>query len=473
MSITSTDPSTAQHAGAAAEIDAVVRPLIAGPLPVHLTAWDGSAAGPVHAPHVHVNHQRALRRLLRHPGELGAAQAYVTGEIDLIDEATGGSAGAGALGDALDHVRGVLSAREVRGVHPGPADMVRLARMARRLGAIGLPPPPPATQVSLRGRLHSRDRDAAAIRHHYDIRPGFYALFLDLTMAYSCAYFHRDAPGTGPGEGSADGYGLAEAQRDKLDLVCRKLSLRPGMRMLDVGCGWGSLALHAAEHYEVDVVAVTVAREQKQFLDARISERGLTGRIEARLQDYREVADGPFDAVASIEMGEHVGERNYARYAQALYDNGRPGARVLIQQMSRRGRHPGGGPFIEAFIAPDMTMRPVGRTVDLLECAGLEARDVQAMREHYVWTVDGWVDAFERRWDEAVAMMGRETARVWRLYLAGGRLAFARGRMGVDQVLAVRPATADETRTAPVRSGPPVTGAEEMPQRESESGRRT
>ena len=179
------------------------------------------------------------------------------------------------------------------------------------------------------------------------------------------------------------------------------------MRFLDVGCGWGSLSLYAAEHFGAQVTGVTIAPEQKRFIDERIRERGLEDRVEIRLQDYREITGGPFDAVASLEMGEHVGQRNYGTYVKALRDNVVPGGRVLIQQMSRRGRYPGGGPFIESFIAPDMHMRPVGETVELIESGGLEVRDVHALREHYVRTVDAWYRTFEDNWDRAVGARGR------------------------------------------------------------------
>ncbi len=211
-------------------------------------------------------------------------------------------------------------------------------------------------------------------------------------MAYSSGYWRSEDPS----------YTLEDAQRDKLDLVCHKLGLEPGMRFLDVGCGWGSLSLHAAQHYGAQVTGVTIAAEQKKFIDARIAERGLEDRVEIRLQDYREipeVAAGDASTPSrSIEMGEHVGERNYATYARVLHDAVKPGGRVLIQQMSRAGGrngHPGGGPFIESFIAPDMHMRPVGETVAFLERGGLEVRDVHAMREHYVRTVAGWLENFE------------------------------------------------------------------------------
>jgi cyclopropane-fatty-acyl-phospholipid synthase len=314
---------------------------------------------------------------------------------------------------------------------------------ALRLGAIGPRPKAPASQARLRGAVHSLLRDRAAISHHYDLSNDFYALLLDEHMAYSCAYFTSEEPG----------YTLADAQRDKLDLVCRKLALAPGMRLLDIGCGWGSLSLHAAQHYGVTVVGVTLSREQRAFVQARVAERGLTGRVEIRLQDYREIPGGPghqFDAVASIEMGEHVGAEQYPAFAAGLHRLVRPGGRVLVQQMSRRDR-PGGGAFIESYIAPDMHMRPVGQTVALLEDAGLEVRDVHALREHYVRTVRAWLDTFEGNWARAVDLVGEEVARVWRLYLVGAALVFAEGRMGVDQILAVRAEPGGGAGFPPVR----------------------
>ena len=196
---------------------------------------------------------------------------------------------------------------------------------------------------------------------------------------------------------------------------------------------------------------MTIAKEQKAFIDRRIAERGLQDRVEIRLQDYRDVPDGPFDTISSIEMGEHVGKQNYPVFTRQIHDLLRPGGRALIQQMSRTTR-PGGGPFIEAFIAPDMHMRPVGETVAAFERAGLEVRDVHALREHYVRTVDAWYATFEANWDRVVELVGVEVARVWRLYLVGGALAFEEGRMGVDQVLMVRPTPDGVSRLPRVRT---------------------
>ena len=199
------------------------------------------------------------------------------------------------------------------------------------------------------------------------------------------------------------------------------------------------MSLRAAEKFGAQVVGVTIAAEQKKFIDARIAERGLQDRVEIRLQDYREIPERDhFDAVSSIEMGEHVGQKNYPTYASVLHRSVKPGGRVLIQQMSRTGKWPGGGPFIESFIAPDMYMRPVGETVAFLEKGGLEVRDVHGLREHYVLTVAGWLENFHANRDRLVELTDEETYRVWELYLVGGSMAFRDGRMGVDQILMVR-----------------------------------
>ncbi|WP_017935587.1 SAM-dependent methyltransferase [Nocardioides sp. Iso805N] len=406
---------TTAAAPLAPRLAAVVEPLI-GELPVRLQAWDGSVAGPTNAPLVVISSPDALRRMLWHPGELGAAQAYVTGEVDLPGD--------------LDETLSTLLAAGVAVGRPSlkasATALARLAALARELRLVGVPPAAPVTQAKVRGRLHSQARDRESIHHHYDLSTEFYGLFLDPSMAYSCGYFTDPATT------------LEQAQHDKLALICTKLGLEPGSTLLDVGCGWGSLAIHAARNFGARVVGLTIAAEQQRFVQQRVRAEGLEDLVEVRLCDYRD-AVGRYDAVASVEMGEHVGERNYPTYAAVLARSVRPGGRVLVQQMSRRGRHPGGGPFIESFIAPDMHMRPVGETVDYLEEAGLEVRDVHALREHYVRTVAGWLERFETNVDKITALVGVEMVRVWRLYLVGGAAAFRDGRMGVDQILAVRP----------------------------------
>ncbi|MDQ1105921.1 cyclopropane-fatty-acyl-phospholipid synthase [Nocardioides zeae] len=444
MTATPADRSTAPS-GVADRLAEALRPFVGGDLPVRLRAWDGSEAGPVDAPLVELRSPAAVRRLVRHPGELGAAQAYVTGELEVHHD----------LDDALTHAWSVVAERNLSGVRPGPQAYVAALRAAVDTGTVGpgmllRPPRAPRSQAQVGGplnallgrRLHSKLRDRLAISHHYDLSNEFYSLILDDHMAYSSAYYTQPP--------STPGYTLEDAQADKLDLVCRKVGLTEGATFLDVGCGWGSLSLYAAEHFGAKVTGVTIAAEQKKFIDARIAERGLGDRVEIRLQDYRDVPEaqggaGHFDAVASLEMGEHVGQQNYPTYAKVLHDAVKPGGRVLVQQMSRSGGrkgHPGGGPFIESFIAPDMHMRPVGETVDLLEAGGLEVRDVHALREHYVWTVDAWMERFSKAEARLTELVGEEVVRVWRLYLVGGRMAFRDGRMGVDQILMVRPGAA-------------------------------
>ncbi|MFJ7231909.1 class I SAM-dependent methyltransferase [Streptomyces tendae] len=405
--------------GAAHRLTALVEDALGGPLPVRLRAWDGSETGPAEGPVVVVRSRRALRRLLWQPGELGLAQAYVTGELD-VD------------GDLADGLRRMWAATRERRVHTprlSLTDRARAAGTAVRLGAVGPRPATPASQARLRGGLHTRSRDRAAISHHYDLSNDFYRLLLDETMAYSCGVWT---------DGSTDA-DAADAQRAKLELICRKLGLTAGSRLLDIGCGWGSLTLYAAEQHKAQVTAVTLAREQAAHVREQVRERGLEDRVEVVCQDYRDITGGGYDAVSTIEMGEHVGDAEYPAFAAALHRVVRPGGRVLVQQMSRGRDAPGGGAFIEAYIAPDMHMRPLGETVQLLEEAGLEVRHVESLREHYVRTVAAWEHTLEDRWDEFVALVGEETARVWRLYLVGGALAFEQRRMGVDQILSVRP----------------------------------
>ncbi|MGI9083757.1 MAG: class I SAM-dependent methyltransferase [Aeromicrobium sp.] len=412
-------------------------------LPIRLRAWDGSEAGVEGAPVVVIRDKRALRHIMWSPGELGVARAYVQGHLDVEGDL---AAGLRAIWDAVRSAR----AADPDAAKPRirPRTVVRAARIAVRTGAIGRRPPIPAAESKLTGDLHSRERDRAAISHHYDLSNDFYELILDETMAYSSG-FHVTPEMT-----------LPDAQRAKLDLICRKLGLAPGMRMLDIGSGWGSLTLHAAEHYDVHVTGVTLSSEQRDFVMKRAAERGLQGRVDVSLRHFRDLAgagvtDGCIDAIASVEMGEHVGDAEYVVFTESIHRYLRPGGRVLIQQMSRSndqpGDSPGGGPFIETYIAPDMHMKPLATTIGLISDAGLEIRDVQAMREHYPQTVAAWSRNLEENWSSAVPLVGEEMARVWRLYLAGGSLAFEENRMGVDQILAVKPSStgASDMPTSP------------------------
>ena len=420
--------------GAASVIASLLKEHAGLELPVRLRAWDGSEAGPATGPVLVVRSARALRRVLWRPGELGLARAYISGDLDVEGDVSDG------LRLVLDAVRqgskprasaplapAALAARAQGALAYAPA-AVAAVRAAAQLKVLGAPPPPPACELRVRGRLHSRSRDRAVIAGHYDLPVAFYQLILDPAMAYSCAYWPAEDPGVT----------LAGAQRDKLELICRKTGLEPGSRLLDMGCGWGSLTIHAAREHQAQVTAVTLSREQGGHVRRRVAELGLAGLAQVRVQDYRDTAGGPYDAIASVEMGEHVGGARYPQFCEALHRQLRPGGRLLIQQMSRGARAPGGGPFIESYITPDMTMRPVGETVRLIENAGFEVIGVEGMRTHYVRTIRAWLANFERNMPAVKDLLSEEQVRVWRLYLAGGALAFEEGRMGVDQILAVK-----------------------------------
>jgi cyclopropane-fatty-acyl-phospholipid synthase len=409
----------AKPAGIAPLLAGLAAQLVGIELPIGLRAWDGSTAGPGNGPTLVLRSRRALRRLLWDPNELGLARAFVSGDLD-VD------------GDLTEGMRTFWSAmRDGRSspTRPSLEQRLRAVPVAARLGVLGPRPRPPAEEARLSGGLHTRLRDRAAISHHYDLGNDFYQAVLDPNMAYSCAYYPQDKPD----------YPLVDAQRDKLDLICRKLDLRPGMRLLDVGCGWGSLVIHAAKHYGAQVTGITLSAEQARHVRARIAEENLTELAQVQRCDYRELRDDPFDAVASVEMGEHVGEQNYPEYTAMLFRMLKPGGHLLLQQMSRGANAPGGGAFIESYVAPDMTMRPLGHTIDHLERAGFEVRHVEAMREHYTRTIRAWLDTVEQRSAELTALAGEGQVRVWRLYLAGSALAFEENRMGVDQILSRRP----------------------------------
>ncbi|MFF7414260.1 class I SAM-dependent methyltransferase [Streptomyces lydicus] len=416
-------------ADAAGRLTKLAEEVLGTPLPVRIRAWDRSESGPPGAPVLVIRHRRALRRLLFKPGELGLARGWVAGDLDIE----------GDLYEALDLLAGLLWERAASTKAPRAAALRALARpelraAARELLALAgapVPPTPPAEEVRRRrGPLHTLRRDKEAISHHYDVGNDFYALVLGPSMVYSCAYWESPTAS------------LEDAQRDKLDLICRKLALKEGQRLLDVGCGWGSMVLHAAREYGVRAVGITLSEEQATFARKRIAEAGLADRIEIRVQDYREIKDEPFDAISSIGMAEHVGRARYAEYASALYALLRPGGRLLNHQIARRPVADEEtyrvDDFIDRYVFPDGELAPVGRTVAQLEEAGFEVRDVEGIREHYALTLRQWVANLEKHWDEAARLTSPGRARVWRLYMAASALSFERNRIGVNQVLAVR-----------------------------------
>jgi cyclopropane-fatty-acyl-phospholipid synthase len=354
----------------------------------------------------------ALRRIVTAPGELGLARAYVSGDLELQGS-----------------IWALLELRDrIPDVQLEPKMMLRLVRELGGWREVR-PLPPPDEEVRLRGRRHSKARDAAAISHHYDVSNAFYRLVLGPSLTYSCAVWH-DPDDT-----------LEAAQANKYELICRKLDLRPGMRLLDVGCGWGGMVMHAAQNHGVQAVGITISRQQAELAEKRVAEAGLSDQVQIRVQDYREVADGPYDGVSSIGMFEHVGEARLAEYFECLRRLVRPEGRLLNHGISRPARSEKARlprrSFINRYVFPDGELHEVGRVVSITQDAGFEVRHVESLREHYALTLRRWVANLEGHWDEAVAEVGAPRARVWRLYMAGSAVNFEAGRTQVHQVLSV------------------------------------
>ena len=393
---------------------------VLGPdLPIAVRAYDGSRLGPADATAtLLVRSPVVFRRLITAPGELGLGRAYVAGELDVEGDLYAALA---ALRDRFPDLRAF-----------GPrqwAEVLRLAgssALRTGFGALAVPP----EEARLGGVRHSKERDAAAIAHHYDVSNAFYRIVLGPSMTYSCAVWeHEDVP-------------LEDAQAAKYELVCRKLGLEPEMRLLDVGCGWGGMVLHAAANHGVRAVGVTLSRRQAEWAEKAVAEAGLADRVEIRYQDYRDVRDGPFDAISSIGMFEHVGLSQLRVYFSGLRRLLRPGGRLLNHAIARP---PNSGrtrfqpnSFIDRYVFPDGELHEVGNVVSTMQRTGYEVRHVESLREHYALTLRAWVSNLETGWDDAVAEVGPGRARVWRLYMAAAALNFEAGRTQVHQVLAVR-----------------------------------
>ena len=408
-----------------------LEPLLAGFFPdgppVRFVFWDGSATGPLEgAGRVVVRSPDALRRVLWSPNELGLARAFVTGELEVEGDL---SAMLRVLRDAAVLERDNNAKRRAARLRNTVPSLLTSLAGHGRVGSVGLPPPRPPEEAHLSGWRHSRTRDAAAITHHYDVGDDFYRLVLGPAMTYSCARFEVAE------------MSLEDAQRSKHDLVCRKLRLheRPGMRLLDVGCGWGSMVLRAAEAYGAKAVGITLSAAQAAYAKARVEAAGLSARVEVRLQDYRVLRGETFDAISSIGMFEHVGLARMDQYFATLYRLLGPAGRLLNHAISKPGgsKMRGAG-FINRYIFPDGELIDVGEVVKGMQRAGLEVRDVENLREHYCFTLRAWVSNLEASWDEAVAMVGERRARAWRLYMAASANAFEEGKIAVHQVLGVR-----------------------------------
>ncbi len=301
---------------------------------------------------------------------------------------------------------------------------------ARRIGALGPPIPAPPEECHPTGRMHSPSRDASVVSHHYDVGNAFYRLVLGPSMTYSCARFATP-------EASLD-----DAQAAKHELICRKLGLdrRAGTRLLDVGCGWGSMALHAAARHGARVVGITLSREQADEANRRVAEAGLSDRVEIRLQDYRDLQGERFDAVSSIGMFEHVGSARMVRYFEILRGLLTPEGRLLNHAISKPGGSVlGRRSFVGRYVFPDGELVDVAVVLGAMQACGFEVRDVESLREHYSRTLHHWVANLEDRWDEAVALVGPARANIWRLYMAASANGFDDGGLAVHQVLGVVP----------------------------------
>jgi cyclopropane-fatty-acyl-phospholipid synthase len=401
--------------------EAVTR-LMPGGVPFRFTAYDGSTAGPADSPiHVDLRTERGLSYLITAPGDLGLARAYVSGDIALEGVHPG---------DPYEAM--LLLGRESGFKIPPPAEALKIVR---GLGWSTLLPPAPPPQEALpkwrrvlEGFRHSKGRDAEAISHHYDVSNRFYELVLGPSMTYTCAVF--------PGQDAS----LEDAQFEKYDLVCRKLGLRPGMRLLDIGSGWGGMVRHAAKHFGVEVVGVTLSREQAGWAQEEIKRQGLDDVAEVRFGDYRDVRDTGFDAISSIGLTEHIGVKNYASYFAFMRDKLVPGGRLLNHCITRPDNSvTDTGAFIDRYVFPDGELTGSGRIITHIQDLGLEVRHEENLREHYALTCKGWCENLVANWDECVREVGEGTAKVWGLYMAGSRIGFERNEIQLHQVLAVKP----------------------------------
>jgi len=376
--------------------------------PFRIELWDGSAVAPTlppGGPTFSLRSPQALAHLLRAPGQLGLVRAHVSGELEIDD---------------LDAVLALLD-----GWSPPPIEARQRAKLALAAAwAMGptRPPRAPASELVPRGERHTQERDARAVRHHYDVPSAFFALFLDESMTYSCGIFSRGAST------------LEEAQEAKLELVCRKLGLAPGERVLDVGCGWGSFALHAAARHGVSVTGITLSEPQARLARERAQSAGLADRVEIRVADYRELAGERYDAVASIGMVEHVGEERLDDYGRHLAGVLAPGRRLLNHGIARL--RPGGGEagaFSERYVFPDASPPHLSRALLALERAGFVVEHVEGFAEDYAETLRHWAQRLDDRLDEARGLAGEERVRVWRLYLRGARHGFESGFTSIYQ----------------------------------------
>ncbi|GLW08006.1 cyclopropane-fatty-acyl-phospholipid synthase [Microtetraspora sp. NBRC 13810] len=385
---------------------------------ISFVAYDGSKAGPDGSDiRIEVKSPIAVAYLAQAPGEMGLARAYVSGHLDvhgdmytLLDRMWSVTLNDLTPAEKLSAVR-ELGVKPLMMRVPVPKQEMRRSMLARL------------------GSRHAKARDAEAIHHHYDVSNRFYEWVLGPSMVYTCAVF--------PAADST----LEEAQYTKFDLVSKKLDLQPGMRLLDVGCGWGGMVMHAAKEYGVKALGVTLSRQQAEYAQKAIAEAGLDGLAEVRYMDYRDVTDTGFDRISSIGLTEHIGKEQLPFYFKFLYDKLKPGGRLLNHCITR----PTGtektinkGGFINRYVFPDGELESIGYLARQMEDIGYEIRHTENLREHYAKTLEGWVANLDEHWEEAVEEVGMGTARVWRLYMAGCIVGFERNKIQLHQVLAVK-----------------------------------
>jgi cyclopropane-fatty-acyl-phospholipid synthase len=391
--------------------------------------WDGTS-WPDYRPRAAtfaLKHPAALREMFERGTELGLAEAFLHGDFDI----EGDTESAFELADALEHrprdnwlasLRNYFHLRHLPGKQ-------RWAESQHAFLASG-------------GGKHSPRRDRRAVSHHYDVSNEFFALWLDRRMLYSCAYFERPE------------LTIDAAQEAKLQHICRKLRLRAGQRLLDIGCGWGGLAIFAAQHHGVRVTGITLSQRQWELASARVRASGLTDLVSLHLSDYRELqAAEPFDAIVSVGMSEHVGSDQLGGYFETAARMLKPGGVFLNHAIGEgvRPRARAGPSFIEKYVFPDSDIPPIARVVQAAEAAGLEVRDVENLREHYTLTLRHWVRRLEEHREPALRLVDEETCRIWRLYMAGSAHGFTHGHLAVYQALLAKPDAAGNSHLPPTR----------------------
>jgi cyclopropane-fatty-acyl-phospholipid synthase len=394
--------------------------------------WDGSidrGHAATLAFRLGVNRPGALRRMLLPPSELSIVESYLSGDIDIDGELELAMGLADEIGARVrsPRVLGRLLRHVIALPRRDTVDDVRVARSEAVVEAVGKP--------------HDPSRDRAAIRFHYDVGNDFYALWLDQRMVYSCAYYRSDTDS------------LDEAQRAKLDLICRKLRLRPGHRFLDVGCGWGALIIHAAQHYGVTALGITLSDAQASLARERIAAAGLGDRCRVEIRDYRALPpEMQFDRIASVGMIEHVGGDHLPGYFGSLQRALVPGGLLLnhgivsLKEAQPRGPLTWVGDrvwrrdaFIHQYVFPDGKLTSFQSVIAAAEGAGFETRDVESLREHYALTLRAWVARLLQHQDTAIALTSERIFRIWRLYMTASAYGFAYGRINVLQTLLAKP----------------------------------